>query len=92
MHVKYQKILDKKISEYVFFTLFHGKEDNRDVKMIYHKIINSDEIFECIHPEYFGKFEKCLLQAVKKKNYIVILLLLNGRRVIRALYRRIKNE
>ena len=90
-YVKYQRILDKKISEYVFFTLFHGKEDNQNVKVIYQKMINSDEIFDCIHPEYFHKFEKYLLQAVKKKNYIAILLLLNGRSAIRTIYRRIKN-
>lgn len=91
-YVEYQKILDKKVSEYVFFTLFHGNENGQDVKLLYEKMIENQEIIGCIHPEYFGKFEKCLLQAVKKKNYIVILLLLNGRRVIRALYRRIKNE
>lgn len=90
-YVKYQRILDKKVSEYVYFTLFHGKENDQDIRSLYKRIIDNDEIIGCIHPEYFEKFKKCLLQAMKKKNYFVIQLLLNSRRVIRTLYRRIKN-
>ena len=66
-------------------TMLHSlrRNDSEDVTvyLINHSLDSVD----------LNKFEKYLLQAVKKKSYIAILLLLNGRRTIRTLYRRIKN-
>jgi glycosyltransferase involved in cell wall biosynthesis len=85
---QYQKILDRKVGEYVYFVLFHTNESGKSIKGYFSKIGKSDEILECIHPEQFNGFIRWLLKAVAKKSYNTALVLLNGRKMIRGIYRR----
>ena len=88
----YQNILDRKVAEYVYFVFFYTKENGNSIKKYFNTIVNRDEIMACIHPEDFQGFTKWLLKAVLKKNYIVVLALLNGRKAIRGVYRRLKGK
>lgn len=87
---EYKEILDRKVSEYVFFVLFHSKENGQDTKGFFDKIVSNSEIMECIHPKDFSGFEQNVLWAVFYKNYIMLTALLCGRRAIRAIYRRVR--
>lgn len=89
---RYQKILDRKVAEYVYFVLFHTNESGKRIKGYFSKIGKSDEILECIHPEQFSGFIKWLLKAVAKKSYNTALILLNGRKMIRGIYRRLRKN
>lgn len=90
-YIEYQEILDRKVSEYVFFVLFHGKENGQNIKKLYEKIVENDDIMASLRPELFRNYEKALLQAVKWKSCFAVEVLLSGRRMIRTIYRRIKN-
>lgn len=89
---QYQKILDRKVAEYVYFVLFHTNESGKRIKGYFSKIGKSDEILECIHPEQFSGFIKWLLKAVAKKSYNTALILLNGRKMVRGIYRRLRKN
>ena len=85
-------ILDRKVAEYVYFVLFHTNGSGKRIKGYFSKIGKSDEILECIHPEQFSGFIKWLLKAVAKKSYNTALILLNGRKMERGIYRRLRKN
>lgn len=90
-YLNYQRILDKKISDYVFFSLFHALENNLKVKEVYQKIVDNKETMNSLSCEGFKGFSKALLLAVKRRNYFRVFFLLKSRDVARTIYRRIKN-
>ena len=90
-YLNYQRILDKKISDYVFFSLFHALENNLKVKEVYQKIVDNKETMNSLSCEGFKGFSKALLLAVKRRNYFRVFFLLKSRDVARTVYRRIKN-
>ena len=90
-YLNYQRILDKKISDYVFFSLFHALENNLKVKEVYQKIVDNKEIMNSLSCEEFKGFSNALLLAVKRRNYFRVFFLLKSRDVVRTIYRRIKN-
>lgn len=88
---KYQEILDGKIAEYVFFSLFYAMESSKVLKVEYEKIIKKEEIMKSIHLKQFCGFEKWILWSVKNRNYCAVMLLIKGRNFMRWIYRRLKN-
>lgn len=89
---KYRDVLDRKVSEYVYFTLFHANEKKEDLKEYYEKIIHDPEITECIDYTGFQGFEKKILKAVKQNRYNKICRLFKERTAIRSIYRGIKGH
>lgn len=87
---EYHEYLDKKVSEYVYFTFFYANEYGDNKRAMFNRIINDPEIMKCIHPKYFKGLAKKILWAITKKNYIILELLLNSRTIARSIYRRIK--
>ncbi|MDD7740977.1 MAG: glycosyltransferase family 2 protein [Fusicatenibacter sp.] len=88
---QYQQVLDKQITEYVFFSLFHARENQQNEQEIYKKITEDQETMSCIHPEYLEGYARWITVAVKKKQEGVVMLLFNVRRMIRNVYRRVQN-
>ena len=92
LYTKYKSVLDKKIADYVYFSLFYANENKDDLKFIFDKIINNEEVMDSIDLNLFSGFQKLLLSSVKRKNYLFLTTLLRGRQFVRHIYRRIKNE
>lgn len=90
-YLKYQRILDRKISDYVFFSLFHARENNLKIKEVYQKIVNNKDIMKSLSWKGFKGFSKVLLCAVKRRDYVSVFFLLNSRETVRIIYRRLKN-
>lgn len=89
---EYRDVLDRKVAEYVYFTLFHANEKKEDLKVYYEKIIDDPEITECIDFTGFQGFEKKILKAVKQNRYNKICRLFKERTAIRSIYRGIKGH
>ena len=89
-YLQYKDVLDKKVAEYVYYTLYYAKERSENVKDYYKKIIADTTVMECIDTVYFSGFQKLILSSVKNKNYGILEFLLNARYGIRQIYRRIK--
>lgn len=89
---EYRDVLDRKVSEYVYFALFHANEKKEDLKEYYEKIIADPEITECIDFTGFQGFEKKILKAVKRNRYNKICRLIKERTAIRSIYRGIKGH
>lgn len=91
-YFQYQKVIDSKVAEYIYFVLFYTNESGKSIKNYFNEIGNNDEIIACIHPEEFKGFIKWILKAVSKNKYTTVLVLLNVRKAIREVYRRIKRN
>ena len=87
---KYKRILDKKVVEYVYYSLFYAREYSEDIDKVFHQIVNNTVITGCIDLDEFSGFQKAVLSAVKNDNSFKLKLLLNGRYLIREIYRRMK--
>lgn len=86
----YKNILDKKVAEYVYYSLFYAREYSEDISTIFQRIANNIDIISCINLDEFSGFQKSVLSAVKTDNCFKVKLLMNGRYLIREIYRRIK--
>ena len=86
----FKNILDKKVAEYVYYSLFYAKERAENIKSLYQKITADNTVIDCIDAQSFSGFQKRVLTAVKNKKYIFVKLLLDGRYFIREIYRRLK--
>ena len=87
----YRCVLDKKISDYVFFSLFHALENNLKIKEVYEWLVDNNEIMNSLSCDEFKGFSKALIFAVKRRNYFSVLSLLYGREIVRTIYRRLKS-
>jgi glycosyltransferase involved in cell wall biosynthesis len=85
---RYKNILDKKVSDYVYYSIYYTYEEKKDVQLVYKIIISDELVMSCIWPEAYHGFERRILQAVKGKKYMHLCILLKGRYSIRTIYRR----
>jgi glycosyltransferase involved in cell wall biosynthesis len=92
LYNEYKNILDKKVSDYVYFSIFYTYEDNKDLESVYQHMTSDELVMSCISLESYSRFEKCALQAIKEKEYRRLCILLKGRHSIRTMYRGIKRN
>jgi glycosyltransferase involved in cell wall biosynthesis len=92
LYNEYKNILDKKVSDYVYFSIFYTYEENKDLESVYQLMISDELVMSCICFESYSGFERCVLQAVKEKEYRRLCILLKRRYSIRTIYRRIKRN
>lgn len=90
LYEEYQEILDKKISEYVFFIIFHDNERGKSIKKAFYEIIRNKEVYESIHPEYVQGFSAKVLQDICKKKCGLLQMKFWLRNVVRKIYRGFK--
>ena len=85
----YQEKLEKRISEYVYFFLFHSYENTPEkIEECYQRIVGNPVILLCVHPEYVAGFARMLLEALKRKSFWGVKVLLEGRNCLRTIYRK----
>lgn len=92
LYIQYQSVLDRKVAEYAFFILFHHEECNESISDAFHSLTQNKDIMDCIHPEAFSGFTKQILSCLKRKNLLMIRILLSGRTMARNLYRMVKKH
>lgn len=89
---KYQQELDKKISDYVYYSIFYEYEEKQDISRAFACIEGNDLVLTCIRTEYYRGFEKKVLKAIKDRNNAETIRLLKGRMMVRSVYRRMKKH
>lgn len=91
-YTKYQQQLNKKISDYAYYSIFYEFEEEQDISEAFAWITGNDLVLSCIQTEFYRGFEKRVLTALKGKKKNRTKRLLKGRMVVRCAYRRIKKH
>ncbi len=86
--VKYADILDRKISDYVFFTIFYGFEEKGVLSDEYDMMQENQRIKACVRPALVHGFEACILHAFLMDHRFAVNAMLSGRDAVRRIYRR----
>lgn len=89
---KYRAVLDRKITEYAYFVLFHHEESGLTVPEAYRFLAERKELLACVDPAYVDGFAKRVLTALKKNNLAAIRRLLAGRQALRNMYRAVRKN
>lgn len=82
--------LDKKVADYIFFSLFYAFEEKKDCSEEYKILQENSEVMSCIDLSRQAGFQKRILALMLQHNRSGINFLLSGRRKIREIYRSIK--
>lgn len=91
-YADYQNILDRKISEYAFFVLFHHEECGKTLTEGYRFLTENQKIMECLAPELLTGFSKQIVSCLQKKNLPAVKILFAGRNMTRSIYRMVKRN
>lgn len=86
----YSEILDRRIAQYVFLTLFHSSGDPKQMEKYYHEIIRCDEVMDTIDYHLFSGLERKILKTVSQRNFRRIKHIFLWRNYLRGIYRKVK--
>ncbi len=89
---EYAELLDKKVSEYAFFVLFHHEECQKTLVEAYRFLLGHEEILACLNPDLLTGFSKQIVLSLKKKNLSAVKILFAGRNMTRSIYRVVKRN
>jgi len=83
-------LIDLKLSQYVYLSLFSVSENSEQIKHRYHMVVSNPEIMESVNSYLLNGFEKTILRFVERRKLYAIIFLLKCRLHMRKIYRLIK--
>lgn len=89
---QYADLLDKKVSEYAYFVLFHHEECEKTLVEAYRFLVGHEEIPACVNPDLLTGFSKQIVANLKKQNLSAVKILFAGRNMARRIYRVVKRN
>lgn len=88
---KYKEYLDKKVADYIYYSLFYAFEEKQNCEREYAAILENKDAMACIKVEQHRGFSKQILASMGQENKKRIEHLLRSRMLVRKIYRRIRN-
>ena len=89
---QYRGILDRKISDYAFFVLFHPTECGKTLTEGYQFLTAHSDIMEALDPALLSGFSKQIVSCLQNRRLSALKILFAGRNTIRSIYRMVKRN
>lgn len=89
---KYKNPLDKRISDYIYYVIFHDNERGLGIKQAYHDIVDNPEIFRSLCGQESVGLQKRVLYLLKERRYKSLTIVFKVRNLIRGFYRRMRRN
>lgn len=89
---KYREYLDKRVADYIYYSLFYAFEEKQNCEEEYIAIRKNNDAMFCINVDQHRGFSKRILIAMAQGNPKRIHQLLWSRAFARKIYRRIRNR